>query len=308
MEQFLNTEALIIGLLLVVSLVAMAVRRLRVPYTVALVVAGLLITYQSAAQVDLTPELILALFVLGRVNLASLLVLETVVPLAAFLYSLRSLPAAFRTLRRPFLEYLGPLFHFSKWIGVAALSSLLISRLDVVFLSHFQAPAVVGLYAAALALVNKIDLIKIPILTTAFPDACRRTEKDQLRQYVRQNLKLTLSITAALLPLFLLGGFLIVLVYGQEFAPAAAGFNILLAGYLVGLNAEPTAFVLYPLNKPAWIAAKELIPLIVFAILGSLLIARYGLLGAAWSVLLRRGIEALLTFGLAGWYLRDGRD
>lgn len=63
MAQFLNTEALIIGLLLVVSLVAMAVRRLRVPYTVALVVAGLLITFQSAVQVDLTPELILALFV-----------------------------------------------------------------------------------------------------------------------------------------------------------------------------------------------------------------------------------------------------
>ncbi len=63
MEQFLNTETLIIGLLLVVSLVAMAVRRLRVPYTVALVVAGLLITYPSHAEVNLTPELILALFV-----------------------------------------------------------------------------------------------------------------------------------------------------------------------------------------------------------------------------------------------------
>lgn len=63
MEQFLGTETLVIGLLLVVSLVAMAVRRLRVPYTVALVVAGLLITFQRAAQVNLTPELILALFV-----------------------------------------------------------------------------------------------------------------------------------------------------------------------------------------------------------------------------------------------------
>jgi len=63
MEQFLSTETLIIGLLLVVSLVAMAVRRFRVPYTVALVVAGLLITSRSPADVNLTPELILALFV-----------------------------------------------------------------------------------------------------------------------------------------------------------------------------------------------------------------------------------------------------
>lgn len=63
MERFLQVETLIIELLLVVSLVAIAVRRLRVPYTVALVIVGLLITYQSPLDVELTPELILALFV-----------------------------------------------------------------------------------------------------------------------------------------------------------------------------------------------------------------------------------------------------
>jgi CPA1 family monovalent cation:H+ antiporter len=63
MENFLSTETLIIELLLIVSLVAIAVRRLRVPYTVALVVVGLLITFQSPLKVELTPELILALFV-----------------------------------------------------------------------------------------------------------------------------------------------------------------------------------------------------------------------------------------------------
>jgi len=63
MEAFLATETLIIELLLIVSLVAIAVRRLRVPYTVALVLVGLLITFQQPLEIDLTPELILALFV-----------------------------------------------------------------------------------------------------------------------------------------------------------------------------------------------------------------------------------------------------
>jgi CPA1 family monovalent cation:H+ antiporter len=63
MEQFLSTETLVIELLLIASLVAMAVRRLRIPYTVALVVVGLLITFQSRLEFELTPELILALFV-----------------------------------------------------------------------------------------------------------------------------------------------------------------------------------------------------------------------------------------------------
>jgi CPA1 family monovalent cation:H+ antiporter len=62
-EQFLRVETLVIELLLVASLVAVVVRRLNIPYTVALVVVGLLITWQQPLEIDLTPELILALFV-----------------------------------------------------------------------------------------------------------------------------------------------------------------------------------------------------------------------------------------------------
>jgi len=63
MENFLATETLIIELLLIVALVALAVRRLRIPYTVALVVVGLLITFQQPLEIELTPELILSLFI-----------------------------------------------------------------------------------------------------------------------------------------------------------------------------------------------------------------------------------------------------
>ena len=63
MERFITTETLVIELLLIVSLVAIAVRRLRVPYTVALVIVGLVLTTQQPLKLDLTPELILALLV-----------------------------------------------------------------------------------------------------------------------------------------------------------------------------------------------------------------------------------------------------
>jgi CPA1 family monovalent cation:H+ antiporter len=62
-ELFLQTETLIIELLLVVSLIALIARRLRIPYTVALVVVGLLLSLQQFIHVTLTPELILALLV-----------------------------------------------------------------------------------------------------------------------------------------------------------------------------------------------------------------------------------------------------
>jgi CPA1 family monovalent cation:H+ antiporter len=63
MDSFVATETVIIELLLVVSLVAVAIRSLRIPYTVALVIVGLLITSQQSIGLDLTSDLILALFV-----------------------------------------------------------------------------------------------------------------------------------------------------------------------------------------------------------------------------------------------------
>jgi Na+:H+ antiporter len=63
MEQFLNIETLIMVMLVVVSLVALIARRLNIPYTVALVVVGLVMSLQPFVHVTLTPELILTLLV-----------------------------------------------------------------------------------------------------------------------------------------------------------------------------------------------------------------------------------------------------
>ena len=63
MEDFLQTETLIIELMLVVVLVALVVRRLRIPYTVALVVTGLALTVNKSLHFEMTPNLIMALFV-----------------------------------------------------------------------------------------------------------------------------------------------------------------------------------------------------------------------------------------------------
>ena len=62
MENLLQTETVIIELLLIASLVAFVVQRIRLPYTVALVLVGLALTFQGAIQFDVTEELILALF------------------------------------------------------------------------------------------------------------------------------------------------------------------------------------------------------------------------------------------------------
>ncbi len=62
-EQILIVEEIIIGLLFVAVLVGILAHRLRVPYTVGLVVMGLLLSLQAQVEISLSPNLILALLV-----------------------------------------------------------------------------------------------------------------------------------------------------------------------------------------------------------------------------------------------------
>ena len=63
MEAFFELEFEIIQVLAVVLLVAWAVRRVRLPYTVALVGAGLILAVRGGMHLELTPGLVLGLFV-----------------------------------------------------------------------------------------------------------------------------------------------------------------------------------------------------------------------------------------------------
>lgn len=62
-EQFLLVEEIIIGLLFVAALVGIAAHRLRVPYTVGLVIIGLILALRGQVDIQISPNLILALLV-----------------------------------------------------------------------------------------------------------------------------------------------------------------------------------------------------------------------------------------------------
>ncbi|MFQ5593684.1 MAG: Na+/H+ antiporter [Anaerolineae bacterium] len=62
MEGFPAAQIRIVEILIVVSLVAVLARRFKLPYTVALVLAGLGLTLQTRLHLELTPNLVLAIF------------------------------------------------------------------------------------------------------------------------------------------------------------------------------------------------------------------------------------------------------
>jgi len=62
-EEIILIEEVIIGLLLIASVVAITARQLRLPYTVGLVLIGLALTFLTAIDVSISPQIILAMLV-----------------------------------------------------------------------------------------------------------------------------------------------------------------------------------------------------------------------------------------------------
>lgn len=62
MTDLVEIELLILGMLLIASIVSILVRRVRIPYTVALVLVGLILSLRSPVEIVLTSELILGIF------------------------------------------------------------------------------------------------------------------------------------------------------------------------------------------------------------------------------------------------------
>ncbi|MCK5428498.1 MAG: cation:proton antiporter, partial [Anaerolineales bacterium] len=62
-EQFLLIEEIVIGLLFLAVVVGMVAYRLRLPYTVGLVIIGLLLTFVTPVDIKISPTVILALLI-----------------------------------------------------------------------------------------------------------------------------------------------------------------------------------------------------------------------------------------------------
>jgi CPA1 family monovalent cation:H+ antiporter len=62
-EEFIHAEELIIGLLFIAAVVGIIAKRLRLPYTVGLVLMGLALAFRGQLDINITPNIILAILV-----------------------------------------------------------------------------------------------------------------------------------------------------------------------------------------------------------------------------------------------------
>ncbi len=166
---------------------------------------------------------------------------------------------------------------------VGGILTLLNLRLDFAILGAMTGPAVLGTYAVASKYAELLRLpgtaltwVSYPQLAGTGPQAAAR----RARRLVRPAL---LGVLVLGVPLFLLTGPVISLLYGASFAGAVAPARVLFGGMLLAGGAGVASGYLYGRGRPGLNSLAMGAGVILTVVLDIALIPSYGATGAAWA-------------------------
>ncbi len=187
------------------------------------------------------------------------------------------------TLSAPFVRRL--LRYGLRFYGIDLLASVG-TYLDQLLLVLFLAPYYVGIYAVALSAARIINMIPMSVLAVLFPTIAARSASNAV-EIVGLAARVTGIIAALAAAAFsLVGPYLIHLLYGPRFAEAIDPFRVLLAQAVVDNLARILYQAFSAVGRPEIITAFELIGVVAAGVCMLVLVPHFGMMGAAWSLLL----------------------
>lgn len=224
------------------------------------------------------------------------------VPFAGFFVDGLIVPKKFLSVKLNMLESSAifyDLFHFSKWITLATLSTMLIARVDVFLLQVLSTPVQVGLYSSATQLAMIFPIITGSITTSLLPKFSVVTDKDVLRKFILNTIKFIPYLLLLLLALLLVSGYVVEFLFGSKYLGSVNILRLLIIGFVMGVFVNQISLIAFSLNKVRFLTTVIYIELFINVILDYLLIPTYGAMGAAISNL------TIKLFGniLICWYI-----
>ncbi len=261
-----------------------------------------LVTIQTL-NAALTVILLAALFFLRRLTvLPALLIVGAITTGLATLLSVHYLPTDWRAAIFSKGQWLNSesrrLLTFSKWMWISAILSILASQLDPLLLNRAATPQIVGLYALALNLAAKVDLLNQTLHVVLLPTVSTLASSDTYRLYIRRSLTRSLLMSILIIAALPFARPFILMIYGSAFAESVNVFYGLIAIVLFDLAVNPILLLAFPMNMPRLIAVSDGARVIGLVIVSLWLIPIGGMYGVVLAKLAGR-IAGALVIGTA---------
>ena len=185
------------------------------------------------------------------------------------------------------------LFIYGAKVHVGELLNSARQKIDKALVALWLPHAELGLYVVALTVANGPQILAQTLGNLAFPKISNQTEPGGklvvFGRYLRFTLAVTIACTAILLPL---NPWLVPLLFGQPFDRAATVANIMLLGLPAASAKILFMNALKAWDRPLVIGQAEIAGLIAAAASLVVLLPGYGIIGAAWSLVVANVVAA----------------
>ena len=184
-------------------------------------------------------------------------------------------------------------------LGAAIVLSVAYTRTAVFVIDALEGPDAVGTYGVAMKLTEPLAILPAALLAAVFPAIVgRRAEGDPADERLRSLTTLVLAGCGVLVAAVgvTAGPWLLDLLYGSQYAGAAAPFQILAVAVLFTfVNYALTHFVIAHDLHRRYLAYTATV-FVLNLVLCLVLVPRFGPVGAAWSVVLSEAVLLVLCW------------
>lgn len=241
------------------------------------------------------------LFSIALLNLNNVILLYTAINICAFFIGFLLVPRNFliTSSRKENINAAKEIFHFSKWVLLSYVATVITSSLDMFILQRYWGSTQVGLYAAAQQLAMLLPLLIGALTTALLPRISRMQSKQEYLSYAKKVMLASIALFCVAIPALLLAPIIVGIVYGNKFGASIVYFQVLALGYMFALLANPISLIFYAKNRPKVVTAVNYINLIIIVILNVAIIPRFGAIGAAICFAVNSLIAACILIPLS---------
>ncbi|MBK8335769.1 MAG: flippase [Sterolibacteriaceae bacterium] len=194
-----------------------------------------------------------------------------------------------------------PLIRQGMPFYMSALLTMFYAKINVFILSKFVEDREMGLYLAALNLVENLYFIPTAFITSVFPAFSRMhgTSVDSLKDaYSRMTKYLIIATAAVAAGTILVSEKIVLLIYGNEFGETVPVLNVLIFLWVLAFFSNFQSSLLFSMHKERIQVQIMVAAVCVNALLNWFFIREYGHMGAAFASVLTEMVVVLLLSGV----------
>ncbi len=269
-----------------------------------------LVTLQTI-NIILTVVMMVFLWWQGELTVISALGVGLVTAVITAVLAYIRLPASWRTAVHTPLSWRSPesrqLRSFSKWMWVSAMMTILTIQLDLLLANRFLTAHLVGIYALARSLTMKAAILNQTVHVVVLPDVSALPDASAYRHYAWRTFRRGLLLSAGLLLLTPLIGYLIPVIYGAAFAGATPVFYGLMVVVVLDLLFSPLYLLVLPMNTPQVIAFSDTFQVGILLVLGVWLLPLWGIAGIITAQVVAKVLGVMFVGSVLLFHLRHSR-